>query len=99
MYISDFDAGRPESKHTIAIDVAETQVLLMLGGMFNVLPPVLIGFALIALVVSTIMIGIITCVSVMERTKEVGILHNVGARKKDISRAFTAKVLITGLAA
>ena len=98
-YISGFNAGRPESEHIIAIDVAEILVLSMLGGMFSVLPPVLIGFAAIALVVSTIMIGIITYVSVMERTKEIGILRSVGARKKDISRVFTAETLIIGLAA
>jgi len=49
--------------------------------------------------VSTIMIGIITYVSVMERTKEIGILRSVGARKKDISRVFTAETLLIGVVA
>ena len=58
---------------------------------------VLVGFASISLVVSSIMIGIITYVSVIERTKEIGILRSVGARKKDISRVFNAETLIIGL--
>jgi len=60
---------------------------------------VLIGFAAISLLVSTIMIGIITYVSVLERTKEIGILRSVGARKKDISRLFNAETLIIGFSA
>jgi putative ABC transport system permease protein len=80
------------------MDVAEVMVLSVMGGMFQVLPPILIGFAAISLVVSTIMIGIITYVSVMERTKEIGILRSVGARKKDISRVFIAETMVIGLA-
>ncbi len=60
---------------------------------------ILIAFVSISLIVSSIMIGIITYVSVLERTKEIGILRSVGARKKDISRVFTAETLITGLLA
>ena len=59
----------------------------------------LVGFAAISLVVSTIMIAIITYVSVIERTKEIGILRSVGARKKDISRVFNAETLIIGFTA
>ena len=60
---------------------------------------VLIAFVSISLVVSSIMIGIITYVSVLERTREIGVLRSVGARKKDISRVFNAETLITGLTA
>jgi len=60
---------------------------------------VLVGFAAISLVVSTIMISIITYVSVIERTKEIGILRSVGARKKDISRVFNAETLLIGFSA
>ena len=60
---------------------------------------VLIGFVSISLVVSSIMIGIITYISVLERTKEIGILRAIGASKKDISRVFNAETFIIGLAA
>ena len=58
---------------------------------------VLIGFSAISLVVSSIMIGIITYISVLERTKEIGILRALGARKKDITRVFNAETFIIGL--
>ncbi|MBO7401325.1 MAG: ABC transporter ATP-binding protein/permease [Clostridia bacterium] len=57
----------------------------------------LIVFVSISLVVSSIMIGIITYISVLERTKEIGILRAMGARKRDISRVFNAETLIIGL--
>ena len=60
---------------------------------------VLIAFVSISLVVSSIMIGIITYISVLERTKEIGILRAIGASKKDISRVFNAETLIIGFAA
>jgi putative ABC transport system permease protein len=97
-YINAWNTGRPTEEHIVAMDVAEVMVLSVMGGMFSVLPPILIGFAAISLVVSTIMIGIITYVSVMERTKEIGILRSVGARKKDISRVFIAETMVIGLA-
>ena len=58
---------------------------------------VLIAFVAISLIVSSIMIGIITYISVLERTKEIGILRAIGASKKDISRVFNAETLIVGL--
>ena len=60
---------------------------------------VLIAFVAISLVVSSIMIGVITYISVLERTKEIGILRAIGASKRDISRVFNAETLIIGLAA
>ena len=63
----------------------------------DVISYVLIAFVSISLIVSSIMIGVITYISVLERTKEIGILRAIGARKKDISRVFNAETFITGL--
>ena len=63
----------------------------------NTISYVLIAFVAISLIVSSIMIGIITYISVLERTKEIGILRAIGASKKDISRVFNAETLIIGL--
>ena len=63
----------------------------------NIISYVLIAFVAISLVVSSIMIGIITYISVLERTKEIGILRAIGASKKDISRVFNAETFIVGL--
>ena len=65
----------------------------------NAISYVLIAFVAISLVVSSIMIGIITYISVLERTKEIGILRAIGASKRDISRVFNAETLIVGFAA
>lgn len=62
----------------------------------NTISYVLIAFVAISLLVSSIMIGIITYISVLERTKEIGILRAIGASKKDISRVFNAETLIVG---
>ena len=63
----------------------------------DVIGYVLIAFVSISLIVSSIMIGIITYISVLERTKEIGILRSIGASKKDISRVFNAETFIVGL--
>ena len=65
----------------------------------NMISYVLIAFVSISLIVSSIMIGIITYISVLERTKEIGILRSIGASKKDISRVFNAETLIIGFIA
>ncbi len=65
----------------------------------NAISYILIAFVSISLIVSSIMIGIITYISVLERTKEIGILRAMGASKKDISRVFNAETLIVGFAA
>jgi putative ABC transport system permease protein len=65
----------------------------------NMVSYVLIGFVSISLVVSSIMIGIITYISVLERTKEIGILRSIGASKRDISHVFNAETCIVGLVA
>jgi putative ABC transport system permease protein len=76
-------------------------VALLMSGVTTMIDAVsygLIAFVSISLVVSSIMIGIITYISVLERTKEIGILRSVGASKKDISRVFNAETTIIGLA-
>ena len=65
----------------------------------DVISNVLIAFVAISLIVSSIMIGIITYISVLERTKEIGILRSIGASKKDISRVFNAETFIVGIVA
>ncbi len=77
-------------------------VMLMMSSVstiINAISYVLIAFVAISLVVSSIMIGIITYISVLERTKEIGILRAIGASKKDISRVFNAETLIVGFVA
>lgn len=87
-----------EDDKIVYIDNAEL-VISIIGEMVNMMTYVLVAFASISLVVSSIMIGIITYVSVVERTKEIGILRSLGARKKDISRVFNAEAIIIGLSA
>ncbi len=70
-----------------------------LGKIISIISYVLIGFASISLVVSSIMIGIITYVSVIERTKEIGVLRSLGARKLDIVSVFNSETFIIGLVA
>ena len=65
----------------------------------NTVSYVLIAFVSVSLIVSSIMIGVITYISVLERTKEIGILRSIGASKKDISRVFNAETLIIGFTA
>ena len=74
----------------------------LVGGIstaINIVSFVLIGFVAISLIVSSIMIAIITYISVLERTKEIGILRAIGASKKDIKRVFKAETIIEGLVA
>ena len=65
----------------------------------NAISYILIAFVAISLVVSSIMIGIITYISVLERTKEIGILRSIGASKRDVSRVFNAETLTVGFVA
>ena len=89
------DEGKEENTITYS-DLVGT----MMSSITNIIDAVsyaLIGFVSISLVVSSIMIGIITYISVLERTKEIGILRAIGASKKDISRVFNAETFIVGL--
>lgn len=74
-------------------------IIGMINTMIRMVTIALISFTALSLVVSTVMIGIITYVSVVERVKEIGILRAVGARKKDIKRLFNAETFIIGLIA
>lgn len=74
-------------------------MLKSVTNVINLISYVLIGFVSVSLVVSSIMIGIITYISVLERIKEIGILRAIGASKKDISRVFNAETFIIGLTA
>lgn len=83
------------------IEYTDMAAMLMssVSSIITAISVVLICFVSISLVVSSIMIGIITYISVLERTKEIGILRAVGASKKDISRVFNAETMIVGLLA
>ncbi len=85
-----------EEEKIVYTDLAAT-ITGMTGGIMNGITLVLIAFSSTSLVVSLIMIGIITYTSVLERTKEIGILKALGARKKDISRVFDAETFLLGI--
>ncbi len=82
-----------------AIHYTDEVALIMdsVTSIISMITYVLIGFVAISLIVSSIMIGIITYISVIERTKEIGILRSVGASKGDIARVFNAETIIEGL--
>ena len=94
-YLDDYNVGRDEADAVIYTDLASS-VTEMTGGIMDGITLVLVAFAAISLVVSLIMISIITYISVLERTKEIGVLRALGARKKDITRVFTAETFIIG---
>ncbi|MDD2562323.1 MAG: ABC transporter ATP-binding protein/permease [Eubacteriales bacterium] len=95
-YLEAYNAGREEEDQILHTDLAET-ISQMTGGIINGITIVLVAFAAISLIVSLIMISIITYTSVLERTKEIGVLRSLGARKKDITRVFDAETFILGL--
>ena len=72
-------------------------MMVMVETMLDAITYVLVAFTAISLVVSSVMIGIITYVSVVERVKEIGVLRSLGARKKDIKNLFNAETFIIGL--
>lgn len=72
-------------------------IIAMINEFITVVTAALIGFTALSLVVSTVMIAIITYVSVVERTKEIGVIRSLGGRKKDVSRLFVAETAIIGL--
>ena len=89
--------GKEENVITYS-DIVGT-MMKSVTNIINAISYALIGFVSISLVVSSIMIGIITYISVLERTKEIGILRAIGASKKDISKVFNAETFIVGLIA
>ena len=94
-YLDDWNEDKDKEDVIIYNDMASTFVSLS-GGIMDAITMVLIAFAAISLVVSLIMVGIITYISVLERTKEIGVLRALGARKKDITRVFNAETFIVG---
>ncbi|MGD9605689.1 MAG: ABC transporter permease, partial [Bacilli bacterium] len=91
-----YNVDKADEDMIIYTDVAET-ISTTISSLINTITIVLAAFAGISLLVSSIMIGIITYVSVIERTKEIGIMRSLGARKWDISNIFNAETLIIGL--
>ena len=92
---------RSEGKESDVIQYTDMVATMMssVTVIVNMISYVLIAFVSISLIVSSIMIGIITYISVLERVKEIGILRSIGASKKDISRVFNAETFIVGLVA
>ena len=91
------DAGEEDKE--IQYDDMVGAMMSSVSTIINAISYVLIAFVAISLVVSSIMIGIITYISVLERTKEIGVLRSIGASKKDISRVFNAETIIVGFIA
>ena len=97
--ISDYN--KKSKRISISLEViryTDTVGLMMssVTTMINAVTYILIGFVAISLIVSSIMIGIITYISVLERTKEIGVLRAMGASKRDVTRIFTAETIIEG---
>ncbi|MBR7164882.1 MAG: ATP-binding cassette domain-containing protein [Clostridia bacterium] len=95
------DAYNEQKEEEDQIEYTDLFAIMMSGiaTIINAISYVLVAFVSISLVVSSIMIGIITYISVLERTKEIGILRAIGASKRDISRVFNAESIIEGFAA
>ena len=94
--IDEYNSDKPSDQkisYTDYVGVMMDSVTVII----NAITYVLIAFVSISLVVSSIMIGIITYISVLERTKEIGILRSIGASKRDISRVFNAETILVGL--
>ncbi|MCL2036619.1 MAG: ABC transporter ATP-binding protein/permease [Oscillospiraceae bacterium] len=94
-YLDAWNNDRTEEEQIVYTDMA-AMFFGFLTSIINAVTVVLIAFAAISLIVSLIMISIITYISVLERTKEIGILRALGARKKDVTRVFNAETFIIG---
>ena len=95
-YLDKYNEGKAEDEQVIYTDMA-SMISGMSDGIMDGITIVLIAFAGTNLIVSLIMIAILTYTSVLERTKEIGILKALGARKKDITRVFNAETFILGV--
>ena len=93
--IEDYNSSVNEEGKITYTDIAAI-IMSSVTTIIDAITYVLIAFVSISLVVSSIMIGIITYISVLERTKEIGVLRSIGASKKDISRVFNAETFIIG---
>lgn len=94
--VQEYNAGLPEGAEGVIYSDTMQLAFDTVSEITDIVTYALIAFIAISLVVSTVMIGVITYVSVVERTKEIGILRAIGARKKDISRVFNAETFIVG---
>ncbi|EPY6467132.1 ABC transporter ATP-binding protein/permease [Clostridium sporogenes] len=94
-YLDDWNKELKEEDQIVYTDMA-SMITSLTGNIMDGITIVLVAFAGISLVVSMIMIGIIIYISVLERTKEIGVLRALGARKKDITRVFNAETFIIG---
>lgn len=95
-YLNKYNEDKTNDNKIMYIDYAK-QVSDLSKGIMDGITIILVAFSSISLIVSSIMIGIITYISVLERTKEIGILRSLGARKKDITRVFNVETLIIGI--
>ena len=95
-YLDEWNETHEKSEQITYTDTVGT-LMSMVDTILDAITYVLIAFTAISLVVSTVMIGVITYVSVVERTKEIGILRSIGARKRDIRHVFNAETFIIGL--
>ncbi|CCI84998.1 ABC superfamily ATP binding cassette transporter [Lactobacillus pasteurii DSM 23907 = CRBIP 24.76] len=94
-YLDKWNDGKKKKDQIIYTDLSSA-VTTMTGGLLGGITTILVAFAAISLITSMIMIGILTYTSVLERTKEIGVLKALGARKKDITRVFDAETFILG---
>ena len=97
-FLDSYNENKPDEARILYTDLASL-VTEITSDVIDGIAYVLIAFSAISLIVSSIMIGIITYVSVLERTKEIGILRSLGARKRDIARVFNAETAIIGFVA
>ncbi|KRM38857.1 ABC superfamily ATP binding cassette transporter [Lactobacillus hamsteri DSM 5661 = JCM 6256] len=95
-YLDKWNKGKAKKNQIVYTDMSSA-VTTMTGGLLNGITTVLVAFAAISLITSMIMIGILTYTSVLERTKEIGVLKALGARKRDITRVFDAETFILGI--
>ncbi len=96
--IASYNQGKEEEEKLVYTDYIGLMIS-SITTIINAVSYILIAFVSVSLVVSSIMIGIITYISVLERTREIGVLRSIGASKRDISRVFNAETLTIGLAA
>ena len=95
-YLDSYNNGKENQDQVLYTDYA-AMISSLSGSIMDAVTYVLIAFSSISLIVSCIMISIITYISVLERTKEIGILRALGARKKDIKRVFNAETFLVGM--
>ena len=98
-YLDDWNASVTDEEDKITYTDRVGLLMGMVQTMLGAVTYVLVAFTAISLIVSSVMIGIITYVSVVERVKEIGVLRSLGARKRDIKNLFNAETFIIGLAA